>query len=191
MVGVSERPSSPPVATVRPGSGAFRHLRAMSASLACVASAFGAHVLAGGQAEHTVVMAVFVVSGALAWALASVRLTSLQLLGLLVLGQIAVHGVSMASSTGHATPMGLSMFAIHAGVTLFSWWALSRGEAFCWAVAHHLALRPLALLLHRWSARPARASIASTPVAVRPSLLHLHVTPVRGPPAKPAFALYL
>lgn len=166
----------------------MRHVRAMAASLACVASAFGAHLLAGGQAELATVVAVFVASGALAWALASVRLTSLQLLGLLVLGQIGVHGASMASATGHATPMGLSMVVIHAAVTLVSWWALSRGEAFVWAVAQHLALRPLALVLNCWRARPVRASVASTPVIVRPSLLDLHVTPVRGPPAKPAFA---
>ncbi len=184
---VSERLLSTPVATVRPGSGAFRHLRAMSAALACVASAFGAHVLAGGQAEPATVAAVFGISGAVAWALARVRLTSPQLLGLLVLGQIGVHVVAMASATGHATPMDASMLAIHAAATLLSWWALSRGEAFVWAVAQHLALRPLALLLQCWSATPARAPIAFTPVVVRPSLLHLALTPVRGPPAKPAF----
>lgn len=167
----------------------MRHTRALAASLACVASAFGAHLLAGGQASPLAVVAVFVVSGAAAWGLARVRLTSPQLLGLLVLGQIAVHAMSMASSIGQETPMGASMFAIHAGATLVSWWALARGEAFAWAVAQHLALRPLALLLHGWSARPDRAPIASTPVIDRPSLLDLHVTPVRGPPAKPAFAL--
>ncbi|MGJ9423425.1 hypothetical protein [Aeromicrobium sp. CF3.5] len=163
----------------------------MSASLACVASAFGAHVLAGGQAELASVVVVFLVSGALVWALAGVRLTSVQLLGLLILGQVGVHTVSMASATGDAMGMGMgsSMLAIHAAVTLVSWCALSRGEAFVWAVAQHLALRPLDLLLHRWSARPARAPISSTPVVVRPSLLDRDVTPVRGPPAKPVFAL--
>lgn len=169
----------------------MRHLRALAASLACVASAFGAHVLAGGQSSPLAVVAVFVAAGAAAWGLARVRLTSLQLLGLLVLGQIAVHTVSMASSTDHAMPMGASMLAIHAATTALSWWALVRGEAFVWAIAQHLALRPIALLLHGWSVRPAHAPIASTPVAVRPSLLDLHVTPVRGPPAKPAFALSL
>ena len=169
----------------------MRHVRALAASLACVTSALGAHVLAGGHAAHLTVVAVFIASGAIAWALAGVRLTSAQLLGILVLGQIGVHGVSMASASGHTTPMGLSMLAIHAGVTLLSWWALSRGEAFVWAVAQHLALRPIVLLLHRWSARPVRAAVASTPVAVRPTLLDLDVTPVRGPPAEPAFALSL
>lgn len=154
----------------------------MAASLGCVLAALTAHAASGGVAAPGTVVAACVVSGALAWRIAGVRLTNLQLLGLLVLCQVGVHMASMAASPHTGGSMGVSMLLTHAGATAISLLALSRGESFVWAVAEMFALRPLRLLLHRHADLPARTTAVSIP-ATRPRRVHAtRVTPVRGPP---------
>jgi len=170
------------MATVRPERGAVRHLRAMAASLACVATAFGAHVASGGQTSSLVVVCAFALSGAVAWSLAGARLTGAQLLGLLVLCQIAVHGVSMASQMGRPASMGAAMLATHCLATAFSWVLLVRGEAFVWAIARRLALRPLLLLLRTWRPQPETTLVVAVPATGVRRVLASRITPVRGPP---------
>lgn len=177
------------MARLRPGRGAVRHLRALAASLACVTAAFGAHAVSGGQVVPTTVVGAFVLCGAVAWAIAGARLGRAQLLGLLVLCQVGVHVASMATQGAHPATMGAAMLLTHGAATIVSLVALSRGEAFVWAVAQHLALRPLAMLLQRTQVRPADQPIASTPVAGPHAAVTSRVTPVRGPPAGTAPAL--
>ncbi|MGA8850213.1 MAG: hypothetical protein WB508_00710 [Aeromicrobium sp.] len=177
-----ESGSSSAVAAFRPGRGAVRHVRAMAASLACVVTAFGAHAASGGQIGPMTVMAAFLASGALAWLIAGVRLTRLQLLGLLVLCQVGVHAAAMASHVGEPAAMGVSMLVTHAAATVLSLAALSRGEAFVWAVAERLALRPLLLLLHCFATPPTGAAIVSIPATRPREVPSLRLAHVRGPP---------
>lgn len=181
MVNVSG--SSTAVAALRPGRGAVRHVRAMTASLACVTTAFGAHAASGGQIVPSLVVAAFLASGALAWLIAGARLTGLQMLGLLVLCQIGVHLASMVSTqTGAPTSMSASMLLMHAGATGLSLMALARGESFIWSVADRLALRPLLLLLHRFATPPTCTAVVSIPATRPREVRGLRVSPVRGPP---------
>ncbi len=154
----------------------------MAASLACVTTAFGAHAASGGQIEPTTVVAAFVASGALAWLIAAVRLTHLQMLGLLVLCQVGVHAASMASHAAEPASMGPTMALMHVGATVVSLMALARGESFVWAVAERLALRPLRLLLHHVTMPPSGIAIVSIPATRPREVLGLRVAPVRGPP---------
>lgn len=175
-------PVVPAIMAVRPGRGAVRHVRAMAASLACVATAFGAHIASGGEASGAGVAVVFVLSGAVAWSLAGARLSRPQLLGLLLLCQIGVHGASMASESGQPAPMGAAMLATHCLATACSLVLLARGEAFVWAVAHHLTLRPLLLLLRSWRPQPTATPVVAIPATRVGGVLASRITPVRGPP---------
>lgn len=174
---------------VRPGRGVVRHVRAMAASLACVATAFGAHIISGGHASGAAVVTVFVLAGAVAWSLAGARLTRLQLLGLLVLCQVGVHGASMAAETGQPAVMGAAMLATHCLATALSLVLLARGEAFVWAVAHHLALRPLLLLLRTGVRQPRATTIVAVPATRVGGVCASRITPVRGPPTGLALVL--
>ena len=164
----------------------MRHLRAMAAALACVTTALGAHSAAGGQTGLGTVVVAFVLSGAVAWGLAGARLTRAQFMGLLVLCQVGVHLASMASSQMPHS-MGPSMWLAHGAATAVSLALLARGESFVWAVAQHLALKPLTIL--RTVHVPAmRRLLVSTAAPTSGPRVEARLTPVRGPPAKPAFA---
>lgn len=155
----------------------------MAASLACVTTAFGAHAASGGQTpQPATVVTAFVVSGALAWLIAGVRLTAPQMLGLLVLCQSGVHVALMASHTGAPALMGWSMLTMHAVATAVSLVALVKGESFVWAVARRLALRPWHTLLHPFVVPPAGTAIVSIPATRPRDVRATRVTPVRGPP---------
>lgn len=145
-------------------------------------AAFAAHTMSGGVAAPTTVAVTFVVAGAIAWCIAGVRLTNLQLIGLLVLCQVGVHAASMATATAPIGSMGGPMLLTHLAATAISLLALSRGESFVWDVADRLALRPLRLILRRATTPPEHSTIVSIP-ATRPRRVHATcVTPVRGPP---------
>lgn len=155
----------------------------MAASLACVTTAFGAHAASGGQTPRpTTVVIALVLSGAVAWLIAGVRLTALQMLGLLVLCQSGAHIASMASDAGAPASMGWSMLTMHAVATAVSLAALVKGESFVWAVAHRLALRPWRALLHPVVVPSARTTIVSIPATRPHGVRAARVTPVRGPP---------
>ncbi len=161
----------------------MRHARALAASAACVATAFGAHAASGGEVAPLLVGAAFVISGAAAWSLGGRRLTGAQMLGLLVLCQTAVHVAAMSSASGHAAPMGATMLTAHVLTTLLSWWAMMRGEAFAWSLAQHLALRPLTLLLRTWRPSVDRSlPVLTAPGPICRGVWSSRATPVRGPP---------
>lgn len=167
----------------------MRHLRAMTAALACVTTAFTAHAMAGGRADAAAVVTTFVISGAVAWTLAGVRVSRAQLLGLLVLAQAGVHLASMATvSSGPEHAMGASMLLAHVAATAVSLLLLARGEAFAWAIAERLALRPLAVLRTLDVPAVRRLAVAGAQQTLaRAAFLQSH--PVRGPPTKLAFAV--
>lgn len=153
----------------------------MAASLACVTTAFAAHLASGGSAAPATVIIAFAGCGALVWLIAGVRVSPSQLLGLLVLCQAGVHVASMATSASDAS-MGVPMVLTHLLATAISLLALARGESFVWAVAQRLALRPLRLLLGGFALPAVGAVVAAIP-ATRPRRELLErVAPVRGPP---------
>ena len=170
---------------IDPAHGVVRHLRAMSAALACVTTAFAAHTVAGGSAGLGTVVTTFVLSGAVAWALAGARLARPQMLGLLVLCQVGVHLASMAGQPADHT-MGASMLASHAAATALSLVLMSRGEAFVWAMARRLGLRRITVLSHL-DVPVLRPLLVSIPAARPGGTLASRLLPVRGPPTKHAF----
>jgi hypothetical protein len=163
----------------RPADRPLRALRSTAAALVCVVAAAVGHQSAGGALPAGAVVSVFAGSATVAWLLSARRLTATQLLGLLVLCQVAVH----LGATDGDMAMGTSMVAAHVTATVLSVLLLARGEAFVWALADRLALR-VAPLLHATHQVPV-VPTGPVPDAVprtRRDVRLAHSRWLRGPP---------
>ena len=107
----------------------------MAAALAGVVTAATGHASAGGTIGGTAVIATFSGAAAVAWLLSARRVTTGQMVGLLILCQVCVH------LTGGEMTMSAAMVAGHVAATIISAVALARGEAFVWRLAERLGLR--------------------------------------------------
>jgi hypothetical protein len=162
----------------RPVDRPVRLVRSSAAALVCVTAAAAGHHTAGGPLPGGAVLAVFGTSLAVAWLLSARRITAGQLLGLLVLCQVAVHG----GTASDEMVMGAGMLAAHAVATVVSVVALAYGEAFAWHVAERLALRLAPLLCLPAvvpSARPSAAVVAPRSLI---DICLAHSRSLRGPP---------
>ncbi len=171
-------PSDDRLDVLRPGERPLRLVRSVAAALVCVTAAAVGHHSAGGALPAGAVLAAFAGSASVAYLLSARRLTSSQLLGLLLLCQVAVHfGTSTADMT-----MGAAMVAAHLSATVASVAALWCGESFVWTVAERLALR-IAPLLHLRALVP---TVRLLPAVTATRALHdvtlAHSRPLRGPP---------
>lgn len=162
----------------RPGDRPLRLARSVAAALACVTAAALGHLSAGGTMPAAAAVSAFGGSAAVAWLLSARRVTSSQLLGLLVLCQVVVH----LGASGHEMTMGAGMIAAHLAATAVSVLALSRGEAFVWRLAERLALRvaPLLRAVLAPATRPLR--VAHVAPRVRHDVRLAHSRWLRGPP---------
>lgn len=142
------------------------------------------HLVAGGTMHAPTAAAAFAGSATVAWLLSARRVTPGQLLGLLVLCQIATH---LAASFDGGMVMGPSMIAAHLVATGASLVALSHGEAFVWRLAEHLGLR-LSPLLRGSAVMPpvARQRVRPVVPSARREVLLAHSRWLRGPPVSPA-----
>jgi hypothetical protein len=164
---------------MRPEAGILRLARSASAALVCTVLAAGAHLTVGGRASSASLVAVFVGTWVITVALAGRRLTTSQLVGLLMFGQSVTHVVSTpAGSDGDA-----AMLAAHVAGTALSALLLRHGEDALWTLAERTALRAVAIISTvsslQW--RPP-ASLIASPRTHRPHQL-IHVIEGRGPPA--------
>ena len=149
----------------------------------CVVAAAVGHHSAGGALPATAVMSVFAGSAGIAWLLSSRRLTPTQLLGLLVLCQVAVH---LGASDGEMT-MGAAMMTAHVAATAVSVLVLARGEAFVWNLAEHLALRVVPLLqVVRELPVLTDGPVPTAAPCSRHDVRLAHSRWLRGPPVSPA-----
>lgn len=163
---------------LRPAGHAVRIARSLSAALVCVVTAAVGHLSAGGTIPATAVVAAFAGSAGIAWLLSARRVTSGQLVGLLVLCQVGVH---LGDSTA-GMRMSTTMIAAHLVATAVSALALSRGEAFAWQLAERLGLR---VAPHELIGTSIPFWRAPTPVVATRSIhdAHLaHTRVERGPP---------
>ncbi|MFZ0141554.1 MAG: hypothetical protein WAL70_10745 [Aeromicrobium sp.] len=165
-------------AVSQPNGWALRLCRAAFAALVCTVLAAGAHAFGGGQASAAILLA-FVCTWVVAAGLSARRLTTSQLVGLLLIGQVVVHLVSEpAGGVGSHT----SMLVAHVVGTALSAWLLRHGEDALWTLAERIGLRvgivttvdPIA------PSRPAAVLIRS--VRTHRRTLLTHVIEGRGPP---------
>lgn len=163
---------------MRPAVGPLRLVRSLAIALLCTATAAFAHLSAGGIVPGSAVAILFLGATAVAWGVSARRVTTGQLVGLLVLCQIIVH---LTCSMGSMDMSG-SMLATHVAATALSALALARGEAFVWRVAERLGLR-LRPHLVLFELVPARAELV--PVTTTRSRHDVRLTysrALRGPP---------
>lgn len=158
-------------------SGA-RLVRSIAAGLACTGTAGVGHLSAGGALSPQVAVLCLVAASAVAWLMSSRRITTGQMVGLLILCQVGVHlSGSMDSMT-----MSAAMLVNHAAATALSAFILARGEAFVWRVAERLGLRRRPLLV-AFAPTPTRAAVV--PVVSTRSLRDVRLAwsrALRGPP---------
>jgi hypothetical protein len=119
---------------LRPTRGPVRLVRSSAGALACVATAATGHVTAGGTMTSTAVVATFAGSAAIAWLLSARRVTPGQLVGLLLLCQVAVH----LGGSADEMAMTWTMLAAHTLATAVSALLLARGEALVWRLAERV-----------------------------------------------------
>ncbi len=162
---------------MRPEAGILRPARAASAALVCTVLAAGAHLAAGGRASSGSLVAVFAGTWVVAVAIAGRRLTTSQLVGLLLVGQAVTHVVSTPTGSHDAT-----MLAAHVLGTAASAQLLRRGEDALWTLAERIALRASGVTagISSLAWRPSAVLIASS--RTQRLLLLAHVTDERGPP---------
>ncbi|KAA1376222.1 hypothetical protein [Aeromicrobium fastidiosum] len=162
----------------RPADRPLRLARSLAAALACVTAAAVGHVSAGGTMPAVTVVSAFVGSAAVAWLLSARRVTSSQLLGLLVLCQVVVH----LGASAHEMTMGPGMVGAHLAATAASVLVLSRGEAFVWQLAERLALRvtPLLRVVLVPPTRPRPVAVVA--LRARHDVRLAHSLWLRGPP---------
>ena len=155
-------------------------VRASGVALVCTVLAAGAHLTAGGRASASVVIAVFFGTLLAAAGLAKRHLTTGQLLGLLLLGQVVVH---LVCAPAHGASSDAMMVGAHVAGTALSAWLLRHGEDALWTLAERLGLRPgeVTSLVAVAPRRPAGAPVV--PVRARRRVLLSHVIEGRGPPA--------
>lgn len=171
-----------PVTDHRPVSGAPRALRAALAGGVVTLCAATAHVVARGELTAPVVLGVLAGSTLVAHLLAGHRLETSQLLGLLLLGQAAMH---VTAATAADAPGDAAMLTAHLAATAASLLVLRHGEDAWWRVAEHLGLRAAAKVVVAPSVPPPAAPVDSW-THLGPSLLHLaHVMQGRAPPVGP------
>lgn len=84
-------------------------------------------------------------ASAITWSLSRRRLLVGQLLGLLLIAQIAVHFAGMLST--QMAPMGVTMIGAHLAGTGITAILLARGERCLWTLADHLGLRVVAFVM--------------------------------------------
>ncbi|MDR7086868.1 hypothetical protein J2X11_001707 [Aeromicrobium panaciterrae] len=163
---------------MRPAVGSLRLVRSLVIALLCTATAAIAHLSAGGIVPGFAVVTLFLGAGAVSWVVSSRRVTTGQMVGLLVLCQICVHlGCSMGSMN-----MSALMATTHIAATAVSALALARGEAFVWRVAARLGLR---LRPHVLGFVPVPSRVELVPVTVtrsRHDVRLAHSRALRGPP---------
>lgn len=165
-------------AAVRPVSGPVRALRSLAAALVCVTAAAVGHHEAGGELPLVAVLSVLAGAGAVAWLLAARRVTVGQMLGLLVLCQVAVH----LGASGQDMTMSVSMLGAHVVATAVSVLTLARGEGLVFLLAERLGLR---LLPVRWTIGALPLTPRLLPVVVERTLHDVrlaHSRSLRGPP---------
>lgn len=163
---------------MRPAVGSLRLVRSLVIALLCTTTAVVAHLSAGGVVPGSAVVTLFFGATAVAWLISSRRVTTGQMVGLLVLCQICVHlGCSMGSMT-----MSASMVVTHIAATALSAFALARGEAFVWRVAERLGLRLRPHIL-RFVPAPSRVQLVPVTIARSWSDVRLvYSRALRGPP---------
>lgn len=174
--------STAPAAPLQATAPAVRLVRSVAAALVCVSAAAAGHHQAGGALPAAAVIAVFAGSAIIAWVLSARRITSGQLVGLLVLCQVGVHLTASASDM----VMGPGMLVGHVVATGFSVVVLARGERFAWQLAERLALR-VAPLIRAFAVVAARR--VALPVVITRTLHDICLTcsrPLRGPPVASA-----
>lgn len=132
-----------PEHALAPTAWPLRLGRSAAAAVVCTVLAAGAHVTGGGHAPVAALVGVLLAGWALTAALAGRRLTTGQLVGLLVLAQVAVHVFSVSAPQPAG---GGAMLAVHLLGTLLSALVLRRGEDVLWATAERLVLRWAPLL---------------------------------------------
>lgn len=158
MPASSTVPPSPRSAFARGRSGApARVVRSALVATVVAACATSAHVAAGGRVGPDVVAALALGAALAALALTGRRLTSGQLLGLLGLGQAALH-VLGSPAAGHDA----SMLAAHGAATLASLLVLRHAEDVWWSATERVvaslrlrALTPVGVPRRVVVARPA------------------------------------
>jgi len=157
----------------------MRLARAGSAALVCTGLAAGAHVLVGGRASAGSLVLVLLGTWMVAAAISDRRLTTAQLVGLLLLGQAVTHAASPPAGMGHEA----AMLAAHLLGTLLSTLLLRHAEDALWTLADRVALRAVRVLatMTPTPRRPAPVPVVSL-CSHRPVLL-THVVEGRGPPA--------
>jgi hypothetical protein len=163
-------------AVSRPSGWPLRLCRAAFAALVCTVLAASAHAFAGGQASVAIVL-VFAGTWVVAAGLSARRLTTSQLVGLLLIGQVVVHLVSEPTGGNHA-----SMLIAHVVGTVLSAWLLRHGEDALWTLAERIGLRVgiVTTLEAIAPSRPAAVLIRSGRSHRRTLLIH--VIEGRGPP---------
>ena len=129
-----------------------RILRSFAASLTALIPAVSGHSLGGGEIVSgdvigAVFAAVFAAVFVLTLLVSSRRLTTGQIVGLLLIAQIAVHAGCAVG--GSVNTFGPAMVIGHLLATTLATWVLVRAEGFLWTLADRLGLRALSLLFAR------------------------------------------
>lgn len=123
----------------------IRLLRVSAASIIALTLALAGHTLGGGETSSPVVILIVLgVVSAAAWLLSTRRLTTGQIVGLLLIAQIAVHLGCLVGTT--TSSLSAAMVAGHLVATAVTAVVLSRGESFLWIMAERLGLRVIPLL---------------------------------------------
>lgn len=156
----------------------MRLVRSVAAALACVTAAALGHHSAGGHLSGPAVLTVFVGAAVITWLLSTRQVTTGQILGLLVLCQVAVH----LGAADSAMTMDTQMLLVHALATGVSALALSRGERFVWHIADRLGLRAIPLLQHDFIVPSQRPLVPVLAPRSRHDVLLAHSRSLRGPP---------
>lgn len=131
----------------------LRLVRSATAAAVSVALAVAGHLFGGGAvASGTLLAVAFVAIFAATLRLSSRQLTTGQIVGLLLLGQAAVHVGCAFGST--AATFGATMLVGHAIATALTAAALVYGERCLWAMADSFGLRTLGMLRLRAVATP-------------------------------------
>lgn len=153
----------------------FRLARTVGVAVVSAGTGLVAHTVAGGTVSPVAAVAALVLIAAVAWPLTARRLQTAQIVGLLMLAQVAVHG--LAPGTHHQA----SMLLAHVVATGLSAAWLAWGEQRAWAVV---------LLVVRWVRRDV-ASWSGQSLRAQPCggmgwqvVAHrmIHARGLRGPP---------
>jgi len=159
----------------------WRAARTLVAATGSTLTALTAHDLNGGSVPPTTALLVLLGSVAVSTTLTHQRVSTSQLLGLLVLCQAAVH---LACAGDDMAVGGGRMLAAHLIATAATAIVLTKGERWAWQLAEALAIRPWrrlsAIAVPVWHSAPARPAI--TRLQSRP---RDRAAPVRGPPVGP------